>query len=506
MGQELASAPITPGRRRRVVLVVGAGVAGLSAAWHLARSPDPPAVTLLEANEHLGGWISTVDVGALTGRPAQPVDVGPDSLLVRAEGVRRLLDDLALTPLRREPSRAGAYLWVRDGLRRLPRSSVFGVPDSPWRLARSGLVSRRGMLRAAADLVLPHTRLGEDPSIAELLRPRLGAEVFANLVEPMLGGVHAGRAELLSARSAVPEVAALALRERSVLRAVRALGPRTGAGAALTGFDGGMVRLVQALADGARAAGTRVRTGARVASIDPAGDSVASIDPAGDSVAEADGARWRVVLTDGEVLTADVLVLAVPAHVAAPLLRPLAPDAAAAAVRIRYAGVATLTLVYPAERFTGAAALPPGTGFLVPPAQGRLLVGCTWLTSKWPQPSGAGCVVVRAMVGRDGDERWAALDDEGLERVVRAELAEALQRSVTDLAEPLARVVRRMPNALPQYTIGHADRVAAIQEALRCVPGLHLTGAGYRGLGIAACLQDGARVAGEVGASAVPVR
>ncbi len=465
------------------VVVIGGGVSGLATAWHLSRAGcagRPLEVTLLEATEHVGGWIRTVDVGALTGRPTQPVDVGPDSLLVRAPAVSGLLGELGLAGARRPPSGAGAYIWVRGGLHRLPRSSVFGVPDSPLRLARSGLVSPLGMLRAAADLVLPRSRLGDDPSIAELLRPRLGGEVFANLVEPMLGGVHAGRADRLSACSAVPEVFAVAGRHRSILRAVRRLEPRTGAGPALAGFEGGMVVLVEALARTACEAGVRVRTSSPVAAL------------------ERDGAGYRVLLDGGEVLAAERVVLAVPAHGAAALLRPVAAAAAAAAAQIRYAGVATVSLVYDRERFTATSQLPPGTGFLVPPNQGRLLVGCTWLTAKWPQPPDAQTVVIRAMVGRDGDARWAALDDVELEAAIVGELCEAMAMPRQVLQDPLTRIVRRMPNALPQYTIGHSARLAAIEEDLAGAPGLVLTGAGYRGLGLAACLTSAEQTAAAV--------
>ncbi len=466
---------------RRRIVVVGGGVSGLATAWRTARAGGAVSVTLVEAGEHLGGWIRTVDAGALTGRATQPVDVGPDSMLVRSPVVRAVIADLGLTAHQREPSRAGAYIWVASGLRRLPRSSVFGIPDSALALARSGLVGRAGAARAAMDLVLPTTSRGADPSIADLLRPRLGAEVFANLVEPMLGGVHAGRAEELSARSAVPDVAALALRERSVLRAVRSLPPRTGAGPALAGFEGGMCRLVQALVDGARRAGADVRTATPVVALERG--------PAGDPA-------YRVALQDGTALEADEVVLAVPAHVAAPLLRDLDARAAGAAGAIRYADVATLTVIYDRAALTGPFALPAGTGFLVPPGQGRLLVGCTWLSSKWPQPAAASTVVIRAMVGRDGDRRLADLDDAQLERAVRAELAIAVGLPTAGGPEPLARVVRRMPQALPQYTIGHEGRLATIERSLASsAPGVHVTGAAYRGIGIAACLTSAQQLA-----------
>jgi oxygen-dependent protoporphyrinogen oxidase len=305
----------------------------------------------------------------------------------------------------------------------------------------------------------------------------------------MLGGVHAGRAELLSARSAVPDVAAVAGRHRSLLRAVRSLEPRTGAGPALNGLEGGMGRLVSALRAGAQGRGAEVSTGRRVVRL-------ARREPGG----------YRIGLAGGGELEAHTVVVAAQSWAAAALLGSVVPEAAAAVAQTRYAGVATVSLVYDAAALTGAAALPPGTGFLVPPNQNRLLVGCTWLTSKWPQPADASTVVLRAMVGRDGDQRWADLDDERLESAIVDELVEALGISRAVLANPLTRIVRRMPNALPQYTVGHADRLAAAEAALAGAPGLFLTGAGYRGLGIAACLGAAERVADQVAAAAAPAR
>ncbi len=467
------------------VVVVGGGVSGLAVAWRLARSAadgdpggDPIEVRVLEASDRLGGRIRTVDAGALTSRRPQPIDVGPDSILVRSPIVTGLLGELGLDAVRRPPNPAGAQLWVRGRLRPIPPSSVFGIPGSLRVLAGSGIVSAAGVARAAADLVRPAAPVTDpDPSIAALLRPRLGREVVANLVEPMLGGVHAGRVEQLSARSVVPEIHKLAAGGGSLLRAVRDLPPRTGAGPALNGFEGGMGALVEALEAAARAAGARIDTGA---SVDQLGR-----DPQG---------RLRLRTGAGEELDADHVVLAVPAFVAARLLRPPAPAAAAVAERIRYVGAATATLLFDAGRFGDQLRKTlPGNGFLVPPSQGRLMVGCTVLTTKWTQPEGSSVVAVRTMVGRDGDQRWAELDDAELEHRLRLELAEA---TGLDVAVPvLERVVNRMASALPQYTVGHSDRVQRLTEALEEQPGLHVTGAAYRGLGLAACLTEASALA-----------
>jgi oxygen-dependent protoporphyrinogen oxidase len=467
---------------QRRVAVIGGGVSGLGTAYHLtgaARRPsDPPdrlpQVTVYEADPRLGGKVATVQVAGL------PVDTGPDAVMVRAAAASLLLGELGLDPLRQAPAGTGAFVWARGRLRPLPPGSMFGVPDRLLPLLRSGLVGPIGFVRAAADVVSPRRESPDaDPTIEQLLRPRFGRQVYENLIEPMLGGVHAGRASRLSARSAVPEVAALIEGRRSIYLALRARASRTRGAQpsvpALVSLDGGLVRLIDALrAAILLAPGAHVLTGTRVTSVQRTG-----------------GRRYVVVAEGVPSLEVDDVVIATPAWEAARLLGPLSPAAAAGAAAIRYAGVATVTLAYPP---TAVGRPLDGTGFLVPPAEHRLLVGCSWLTAKWPQLRSDRVVLLRCMVGRDGDQAWAELDDAALTAAVRAELAASMGVS----GEPLAVHVRRMPRAMPQYTVGHGDRLTAMDAALAGLPGVRVTGAGYRGVGIAGCLAQAEAAAAAV--------
>jgi len=473
---------------QRRVVVIGAGIRGLATAHHLTRvdGATPAAqVTVLEAAARPGGRIATETVAGT------PVDTGPDALLMRVPAAADLLRDLGLEPLLRAPAGGGAFVWSRGRLRPLPPGSVCGVPQRLWPLLRSGLLGPLGFVRAGADLVLPRRRGGADPTIEQLLRPRFGRQVYERLIEPMLGGVHAGRAGRLSARSAVPEVAALAGRHRSLYLALRGRAPAAPAATPprppLMTLDGGLTVLVDALRRSVQDAGGTVLTGAEVTAI-----------------SRAPGGGHRVTGTGFATLDADDVVLAVPAGSAARLLQPLAPAAAAPLEAIGYAGVATVILGYRPQDVPART----GTGFLVPPVEGRLLVGCTWLTAKWPHldpppaaPDGEPVTLIRGMVGRDGDQAWAELDDAALVTAVRAELAAAM--GVT--GEPVLTHVRRMPAAMPQYTVGHADRVDAAEAALAGLPGIHLVGAGYRGVGIASCLGRAAQVAAALRGAEAPV-
>lgn len=450
----------------RHVVVIGGGVSGLATAYRLLQGPDAPEITVLEAAPRLGGKIATATVAGL------PVDTGPDSLLVRMPAVRSLLEDLGLADQIEGPAPSGAYVWTRGALRPLPPASLFGVPERLLPLLTSGLVTPWGLLRAGADLVLPRRELPADPTIAELLRHRLGGQVFDRLVDPMLGGVHAGRADRLSARSAVPEVMALLDGARSVYLTMRRREKKPASGPALVSLPGGMGRLLDTLV--AACARADLRTDAVVTSIR----------------ATVDG-RYAVTLADSTVLPADDVVLTTPAYVTAALLAEVAPDAAPPLASIEYVDVATVMLSYRRDQVAHPL---DRTGFLVPPVDGRLLVGCSWLTSKWGHLAHDTRVVVRAMVGRDGDARWTSMSDDELVAAIHAELVEAV--GVT--SAPSEVHIQRWPAAMPQYTVGHADRLAAIDAALAAVPGIHVTGAAYRGVGLAGCISQAARVAAAV--------
>jgi oxygen-dependent protoporphyrinogen oxidase len=460
--------------------VIGGGISGLATAYHLTgasagEGARKVAVTLLEAEPRFGGKVATEPVAGL------PVDTGPDAVLMRSPAAAALIAELGLDPMLRAPAEGGAYLWTRGKLRPLPPGSMFGVPDRLWPLLRSGLLGPLGVARAGADLVLPRRDLAGDPTIEQVLRPRFGRQVFERLVEPMLGGVHAGRAGRLSASSAVPEVMALARRRRSLYLALRG---RTGgsgspAGPALMTLEGGLGELVDTLRGRVEASGAAtVIGGARVVGLTPTGGG------------------YRLTGEGFPALEVDDVVITTPAWETSRLLRPVAPAAATALEAIPYAGVATVLLALPPSLVPGPLV---GTGFLVPPIEGRLLVGCSWLTAKWRHlgaAAGDRLVLLRAMVGRDGDQAWAGLDDDQLVAAVRAELAASMGIPVQPA--PLDVRIRRMPRAMPQYTVGHAGRLAAIEGALAGLPGVHLTGAGYRGVGIAGCLAQAKAAAAAV--------
>ncbi len=449
------------------VVIVGGGISGLATAHAIHRRLGSAVrLTLIEGGSELGGKVATQRFSG------HVVDTGPDALLVRVPAMAALLEDLGLSDQIVAPASLGAHVWSRGQLRRLPTGTLFGVPDRLLPLLKSRLMSPAGLARAALDLVLPRSRPAtSDPSIADLVIPRLGSQVFDRLVEPLLGGVHAGRAAELSAHSTVPDIEALARKNRSLYFGLRKMRrdapPSTGAPVLIT-LAGGLGRLVETLV-------------ARMGEVDQRLNSTArTVTP--------EGSGYHVDLADGTSIEADAVVLATPAFVTSQLLGDLVPEVATVLAQIPYVDVATIWLAYPSS----AMGRPlDGTGFLVPPEEGKLLVGCTWSSAKWPHLADDSIVLIRCMVGRRGDTRWLDMDDETLVRRVQDELVEAMGMT----AGPVDQSIQRWPQAMPQYLVGHQDRLDTLDTAMRQLPGVFLTGAAYRGVGIASCVADAGRIA-----------
>ncbi|CAN5633324.1 protoporphyrinogen oxidase [soil metagenome] len=459
------------------VVIVGGGISGLATAHALYRRfGDDVQLTLVEAGSQLGGKVATRQFSG------HQVDTGPDALLVRVPAMAALLEELGLSDQIVAPAALGAHVWSRGHLRRLPTGTLFGIPDRLIPLLRSRLLSLPGVARAALDLTLPrHTKVSDDPSIGELVTPRLGSQAFARLVEPLLGGVHAGRADELSAASTVPDLATLARNNRSLylgLRRLRRNAPPPSGVPMLITLTGGLGELVAALVAQLGQAEIRLNSSARLLA--------------------RDGDGYRIDLDDATSLAADAVVLATPAFVGAALIADLAPGAATVLDQIPYVDVATIWLAY---RRSALGVPLDGTGFLVPPEEGKLLVGCTWSSAKWPHLADDAVVLIRGMVGRRGDRRWVSMDDETLARQVHEELVQSMRLTEA----PLRHRIQRWPQAMPQYLVGHRSRLDALGTALRDVPGLYLTGAAYRGVGIASCVADAGRIAAEVAQHLTPV-
>lgn len=429
-------------------------MAGLAAAMELRGQAH---VVVLESSKRLGGKVRVSEVGGIA------VDEGADSMLRRVPDGVQLAEEAGLGDALAAPAVGSASLFTRGVLRPLPSGTVLGIPADLAALARSEVLSARGLARVPYDLVQPGRQVTDDVSVGDLVAARLGREVVERLVDPLLGGVYAGRADLLSLQATLPALVAPLRRHRSLLTAARQARGRPAAGPIFAGLRGGLGRLPAAVAV---AGGADIRLGTTVREL--------LRTPSG----------WRVVTGSAAApgfIDADAVVLAVPAAPAARLLRPHAATADLAA--IDYASVAIVTLVLDGPTPGG------GSGYLVPAVEGLSTKAVTFTSRKWALN---GAAVIRASVGRYGDEVELQRDDKELVEVVHEELA--------GVVGPLPRLidsrVTRWGGGLPQYAVGHLDRVRRTREALP--PALAVAGAAYDGVGVPAVIRSGRAAAAAV--------
>jgi protoporphyrinogen/coproporphyrinogen III oxidase len=485
---------MNPANAQPHVVIVGGGISGLAAAFFLR--DQAVRVTVLEGSPQLGGKLRVSDIAGVA------VDEGAEALLVtRPEGTG-LIADAGLADQRVAPGTTSAAIWTRGELRPLPRRQYMGVPSDMAELARSGVLSAGGVTRAREDLELPPTARDGDVPVARYIAARFGAEVVDRLVDPLLGGVYAGRSSELSFEATLPSLAAVSRQHRSLAEAVSSLlppppaertaeheTPGSGTRAARSVFTtlaGGLGTLPDILGKASAAA---VRTGAVARELSRTEKG------------------WRLTVGSAaapEHVDADAVIIAIPARPAGRLLAQV-PGASAAVTafgEISYASMAIVTLAYPRSAFPperGTGGEPePGfglsalgwSGYLVPAVDGRAVKATTFSTVKWPHlaaapaPGAEPVEIVRCSVGRIGEEALLQRDDDDLASLAAAELTEATGVR----GAPVATRVTRWGGALPQYTVGHLDRVARIRATMATQPGLAVCGAAYDGVGIPACV------------------
>ena len=431
--------------------VVGAGMAGLSAAYELASGGAD--VVVLEGADRIGGKLQLGEIGGMT------IDLGAESILARRPEGLELVDQIGLDDAVVHPATSSAAIWTRGALRPMP-PTIQGVPADLAALKASGIVT--GKVEATV-LPLPE----EDVSVATFVAQRIGHEIVDRLIEPLLGGVYAGHADRLSLLATSPQIAALG--PDLLDGAARARAASTASGPVFFGLRGGVGRLPHALA-AAGAFDVRLNSTVRAISRTPDG--------------------WRLIVgptTAVEVLEFDAVVMAAPAPAAARLLADVAPAAAFALAGVDYASMAIVTVALEGANDPG------GSGFLVPPIDGTTIKAATYSTNKWgwSAEQANGLTIARASIGRAGETALLHHDDD-----------ELIERALADLTAATGGTgrlvdaqVHRWGGALPQYDVGHLDVVETVERSIAEVPGLEVCGAAYRGVGIPAVIGSG-RAAG----------
>ncbi len=459
------------------VVVVGGGIAGLSTAWRLremTRGARPRLkVTVCEARAVTGGLLRPVEVGGIV------LDAGAESLLARRPEAVALARAVGLSDDIVHPATTNAGVWARGRLRALPRGSFMGVPGDLRSLAASGVLPARALAWVPVDASRRGRALRGDISVGALVRERLGDDVADLLVEPLLGGVYAGHADALSLRATVPALYEQLKSGGSLVSAVQRIQASAppAEGPVFAGIDGGVWRLADATA--ARA-GADIRTECAVREIRRADD----------------GVGWMVVtgpVGRAEAMHADAVVVAVPALAASRVLSRVVPVASRYLGSIDSASVGIVSMVWPESAFPET---PRGSGFLVPPIEQFDVKALTYSSTKWQWVADRtpGRVVLRASVGRYREPGPLHGDDELVLKRVLTDLRELTGVS----GDPIDAVVTRWGGALPQYAVGHVDRVAAIRSAVERVSGIEVCGNTYDGVGVAACVASATGAADRV--------
>jgi oxygen-dependent protoporphyrinogen oxidase len=448
------------------VVVVGGGITGLAAAHHLAESGRDLELVLLESGDRLGGKLRPLDLDGLN------LEGGADSFVVRKPWAVDLCRRLGLEDQMIIPAASGARVWTDRGLVPFPDRSAFGVPGGVGELARWPGLASGAKARALADLVRPPRRSREDEPLATLVRRRLGRDAARILVEPILAGLHAGDPERLSVQATFPELAGWEREHGSLIRAARRVLRKDdergrGRKPLFASLWGGLEVLVSVLAE--RVGRHRIRLQARV------------------TVIGRQGAAYRVE-GPGPEIRPDAVILATPAFESARLLAETNPGASRELAGIPYASTAVVALAYPPGT---ADRLPEeGTGFVVPAGE-RTITACTWYSRKWPTETFGDRAVLRCFVGRAGAEQALERSDAAL-----ASAADLEVQAATPIgAVPEAWRVVRWDRSMPQYEVGHLDRLSRIEAALGETPGIFLAGSAYRGVGIADCVRHGQEAA-----------
>jgi oxygen-dependent protoporphyrinogen oxidase len=452
------------------VAVVGGGIAGLAAARALEALVPQAEIVLLEERSRLGGVLETEHVDGFL------VESAADSFLSRKPRGVGLCEELGLQDelIGRRPDNARSFVRLGRELHQLPEGLTGMIPTNLDALEQSTLLSPEGKRRLAAEAELPPEPSGGDESIASFVTRRLGREAYERLVEPLTTGIYGGDGEQLSLQATFPQLRALELEHGSILRGLQAQSaPSDAPRPPFLSLRSGMESLAHAVADDLRQ--TTIQSAARAVSVRASSGSYAVEDE-----------RLGLIEADG-------VVLATPAYVTAELLQEVDPELAADLAEIPYAGSAIVTLGYRRDEATHPL---DGYGYVVPRSEGSHVLACTWTSSKWEGRAPDDRVLLRVFAGR-----FESLSDEDLFGLAREEVSLLGLRS-----EPVLMRIHRWPRGMPQYVLGHPERLERIDAALERHPGLALAGAAYRGVGIPDCIHSGEEAARSLARSLAATR
>jgi oxygen-dependent protoporphyrinogen oxidase len=464
------------------VVIVGGGITGLATAHALEKGKEPCAVHVIEAAPRLGGNLVTVNYSGFT------IDGGPDSWVATKPHATRLAKDVGLGDelIGTRPDTRKVYIVWQKKLHAMPEGLVLGIPTEWKPFAATELFGLDTKLRALLEPLVPRKRMegDDDESIASFVTRRLGADICDRIAGPLLGGIFAGDPESLSVRACVPQLVEAEAKYGSLVLAMRALraSRKEGAGggeveaSTFLSLKRGMGDLVTWVAHRLRDAEISTDCAAKTLALLPTGD---------------ERGRWAVETTDGGTHYADDVALTVPAHASARIVSDVDPTLSAMLGDVGYVSTATVFLAY--RKYDIRHPLD-AVGFLVPRAENRPILACTFVSSKWDHRAPSGQALLRVFIGGAGAEHHLARDDEGLTRLAREQLRDlmGIERA------PVFAKVFRFRRASPQPTVGHLGRMRRLMERVATWPGLHVGGNGLFGTGIPDSIKQGEDIAARI--------
>ncbi len=486
--------------------ILGGGIAGLSAAYYALNTARYQTITVFEASHRWGGKILTERIPHNNGQFV--IEGGPDTFLATKPWGVALCQELGLSSRLHgtHPHYKNTYVLHKGHLQPLPDGLALMIPTSLVSILKSPLISWPGKLRMGQDLLLPAHNGQHDESLGGFISRRLGREAYDAFIEPLLSGIYAGDGDLLSLQSTFPYLRDLEVKYGSLTRGAlemhKKMPASPGSRSAFLTPTTGLAEIVEKLVEHLRANGVNLHLNTLVLRIGQ------------------HAARYEVELDSGDALETDALILATPAAVSASLLASFDPELASVLGSIPYASTATVSLAYHRSDLPRPL---DGYGYVIPRREGRRALACTWTSTKFPHRAPQDYALLRVFVGRAGQTLTPPFTtSEGARETSHPSRMEGLLRPIQKYqpqvslppgeeakehllslareelaltlgitAEPLLSRVFIWENAMPQYNLGHPEKLAQIEAALTRYPGLALTGNGYRGIGIPDCIHSG---------------
>lgn len=454
--------------KKQQVIVIGGGITGLTTAYYLQKQIRlhnlPIEVKLIEKSQHIGGKMKTYRKDGYT------IEQGPDSFLERKQSAVRLAKEVGLEHDLVNNATGQSYVLVNNQLHPIPGGSIMGIPSKIYPFVTSKLFTFPGKIRAAGDFVLPKSKPMEDQSLGEFFERRLGNEVVENLIEPLLSGIYGGDIYQMSLMATFPQFYKLEQTYGSLIRGTKKTTPsqspkqpKEKKGSFLA-FKSGLENFAETISS----------------KLDPntilCGCSV-------DKIIKTDENQYELYLSNGNVLTADSIVMAVNHQFVRSMLSQY--SFTECFKDVPSTSVATVSLSFPKEAVENHI---DGTGFVVSRNSNYAITACTWLHKKWPHSAPKDRALLRCYVGRPGHEDIVDLSDEEIKQIVLKDLKNAMNID----AKPDLFLITRWKKAMPQYTVGHLSRMQYVESELeRNLPGVYLAGCSYRGVGLPDCIDQG---------------